>query len=211
MAVEVPALRAVDLPEPRRRGFEDPVVEVRQVDDKDWAILKKLDYHASTQDFQVPKEEETDFASVPRVFAWFLPRYGRYTPAAILHDHLWKVEVRDGNLSLRDADGIFRQAMRELGVPFLRRWIMWAAVRWGALSKPGGRRDWLGEAPRVLLVTLLALPIVAPAAAVILLTLPIFYLFELLVWVPLKVSQRVKARRGEGIEKVNKPALRLKM
>jgi hypothetical protein len=209
MAVEMPELRTTDQPMGRIRGFEDPVVEVRQVGDKNWATLRVLDYRGSTQDFQVPKEEETDFASVPRVFVWFLPRYGRYTPAAILHDHLWKYEVPAGTLSLRDADGIFRQAMRELGVPFLRRWIMWAAVRWGALAKPGGRRDWLGEAPRVLLVSVVALPIVAPAAAVILLTLPIFYLLELVVWVPLKVSQRVKARWGERIKKVNKPTLRI--
>jgi Protein of unknown function (DUF1353) len=80
-----------------------------------------------------------------------------------------------------DADGIFRAAMRELEVPFLRRRIMWAAVRWGALTKPDGRRGWWKEAWRVALVTAVALPIVAPAAIVILLTLPIFYLLELLL------------------------------
>ncbi|HEY5988130.1 MAG TPA: DUF1353 domain-containing protein [Streptosporangiaceae bacterium] len=80
--------------------------------------------------FCVPVGERTDFASVPRVFVCFLPRYGRYTKAAILHDYLWSVKISVGDISRLNAGGIFRQAMRDLGVPFLRRWIMRAAVRW---------------------------------------------------------------------------------
>jgi hypothetical protein len=33
----------------------------------------------------VEEVDDTDFASIPRVFVWFLPRYGRYTLAAIYH------------------------------------------------------------------------------------------------------------------------------
>jgi hypothetical protein len=83
---------------------------------------------------------ETDFASVPRVFVWFLPQYGRYTKAAVLHDYLWRDAVPAGQLTLAEADGISRRAMWELGVPFLRHWMMWGAVRIGALIKPGGRQ-----------------------------------------------------------------------
>jgi hypothetical protein len=39
-----------------------------------------------------------------------------------------------------------------------------------------------------------ALPIVAPAAAVII-TLPVFYLVELLVWLPLKLTHAIRTRR----------------
>ena len=56
----------------------------------------------------------TDFASVPRFFVWFIPRYGRYTKAAIIHDHLWRDQVGKGAICFRDADGLFRQAMRSL-------------------------------------------------------------------------------------------------
>jgi hypothetical protein len=48
-----------------------------------------------------------------------------------------------------------------------------------------GRKNWWKQAWRVALVTIVALPIVAPAAAVIIVTLPVFYLVELLVWLPL--------------------------
>jgi Protein of unknown function (DUF1353) len=193
-------------------GFDpDCTVDVRETDDTAWETLRALTYHGKVQDFIVPEHEPTDFASVPRMFVWFLPRYGRYTRAAILHDHLWRVAVPDGQISRLDADGLFRQAMRELGVPFLRRWIMWTAVRWGALTKPDGRQGWWKEAWRVGLVTLLALPLLLPAAAVIAVTLPIFYLLELLAWLPLRVTHAIRTRSGRAAKRVNAPALRWKL
>lgn len=185
-------------------------VDVRQVDDTFWVTLTPLVYQGRTQRFVVPAGNRTDFASVPRPFVWFLPRYGRYTKAAVLHDYLWSVAVPAGVLTRSDADGIFRRAMRELKVPFLRRWIMWSAVRWGALAKADGRRGWLADSWRVLLFTVLALPIVVPAATVILLTLPVFALVELLVWLPLLVNHRIRAARDRPAKQVNPPSLRLK-
>ena len=83
-----------------------------------------------------------------------------------------------------------------------------AAVRW--LAKADGRRGWLADSWRVLLYTVLALPIVAPAAVVILLTLPVFALVELLAWLPLLANQRIRAARGQPAKQVNPPSLRLK-
>jgi hypothetical protein len=153
----------------------------------------------------VPADEPTDFASVPRIFVWFIPRYGRYTPAAILHDHLCRTQVPD-SISRLEADGIFRQAMRELGVPFLRRWIMWAAVRWGALATGNGRKGWWREAWRVLLISLVAVPIIAPAAAVILVTIAVFYIVELIIWLPLELARTTRERQGQPVKKVNAPS-----
>ena len=155
-------------------------VDVRQIDDQDWAILRALTYYARTEDFVVPVQEHTDFASVPREFVWFIPRYGRYTKAAILHDYLCSVCVPAGRVSRIEADGIFRQAMRELGVPFLRRWIMWAGVRLGALTNAAGREKWWTQAWRVALIAAVALPVVTPAAVVIAISFLVFYLIEFL-------------------------------
>jgi hypothetical protein len=139
------------------------------------------------------------------MFVWLLPRYGRYTKAAILHDHLWGEEV-PRTISRRDADGIFRQAMRQLEVPFLRRWIMWAAVRWGALVTPDGRRGWLKEAPRVLLVTILAAPIVFPPAVLVMVALVLFWGIEWIVYVPLRLVEKAKSRPGRPVPKrTNRP------
>src|SRR5262245_37790872 len=102
-----------------------------------WTLVESFSYRAGQETFTVPAGFVTDFASVPRVFVWLLPRYGRWTQAAILHDYLRGV-ARTGRIRKSDADNIFNRAMRELNVPFLRRWVMWAAVRFAA-----GPTSWL--------------------------------------------------------------------
>jgi len=211
MTIETPR-QGGDARSQRSLGFPPgSTVDVRQVGDQDWKTLRALPYYAKTEDFEVPVHEGTDFASVPRVFVWFIPRYGRYTKAAILHDYLCRVAVPAGRISRIDADGIFRQAMRELGVPFLRRWIMWAAVRLGALTNPAGRKKWWTEAWRVALVAAIALPVVAPAAAVIAVSFLVFYFIELLFWIPLEVAHGIRERRHRRAKKVNRPELRWKL
>ena len=189
--------------------FREPSdVVVQQLDDSNWEVRQALRYEGLRQEWTVPAGSGTDFASVPRVFVWFLPRYGRYTKAAILHDLLWRRFAATGEMRWVDADGVFRRAMRELGVPFLRRWMMWTAVRWAALFKPRGREGWLGQAPRVLLFTVLAAPFVLPPAAVIVVALALFWFLEWLVYVPLRLSALVQRRfMHRSPKRVNAPRL----
>src|SRR5438128_8684285 len=114
-------------------GFTTDLV-AKQVGDVNWELVEPLVYEGNTHTFTVPAGSSTDFASVPGLFQWLLPRSGRYTKAAVLHDSLWRGKS-SVSVSRSDADGIFRRAMSELGVPFLRRWVMWAAVRWDSLWK----------------------------------------------------------------------------
>lgn len=212
MAIETPVPGAEEARPQWPRGFPRPFpVDVQQVSEQDWKTLRTLTYYATTEDFEVPAHQGTDFASVPRVFVWFIPRYGRYTKAAILHDYLCREYVPSGRISRIDADGIFRQAMRELGVPFLRRWIMWAAVRLGALTNAAGRKRWWAETWRVALISIVALPIVTPAAAVIVVTLLVFYLVEVIAWIPLTAVRGIRERRDLSAKKVNRPELRWKL
>lgn len=67
----------------------------------------------------------TDLASVPGILLWFVPRYGQHTLPALLHDQLVDYDLADRR---EKADRIFRDAMGEQGVRFLRRWLMWTAV-----------------------------------------------------------------------------------
>lgn len=190
--------------------FEVPDdVVVRQVDDQNWELRSELRYRGKVDRWAVPVGSGTDFASVPRAFVWFLPRYGRYTRAAILHDHLWRTRAAAGEMSWVDADAVFRRAMRELGVPFLRRWIMWAAVRWAALGKPRGLDGWWRESWRVLLVTVVAAPFVVPPGLLILLSLVLFWALEAVLWVPLKLAERVRRRSGADAKEVVPPELDL--
>jgi Protein of unknown function (DUF1353) len=188
-------------------GFlEGTVVDVEEISEQKWKLLKQMDYQGARELFQVPAGQTTDFASVPRIFVWFLPRYGRYTKAAILHDYLWEEKVPKG-MSRLDADGLFRQAMRELNVPFLRRWIMWAAVRWAALFKSDGRAGWLKEFPRVLFFTLIGVFVILPPVVPILFSLLVFHIMEWIAWVPLKIQNAMKSKMHKPETRVNKPSL----
>ena len=149
-------------------GFESPYpAAVTQTSPTGWRLLATVTYHGSTQTFAVPYGQETDLASTPRTLRALFPPYGSYTAAVILHDWLWRVEAPAGRLTYRDADGLLRQAMGTLGVPPVRRWAMWAAVRWGALlTRRGGHRGWWRDAPKVLGMTVVVLPlVVAPVVA----------------------------------------------
>jgi hypothetical protein len=172
----------------------DAEVVVKQLDNENWEVKATLRYAGASDSFEVPIGQGTDFASVPRLFAWFLPRYGSYTMAAILHDYLWRECAAKGEMDWVDADGLFRRAMRELKVPFVRRWIMWTAVRWAALFKPRGRRGWLRESWRVVLFTLVAAPFVLPPAVLILIALLLFYVLELLAWAAIEGVSAVRSR-----------------
>ena len=190
-------------------GFPDgPNVDVREIDARRWEVLKEFKYLAQEDSYTVAVGQPTDFASVPRAFIWFIPSYGKYTKAAILHDHLCDLAKR-GQFNRRDADGIFRQAMRVLGVAFLRRWIMWAAVRWGAVVSPEGRKGWLKDSWRVLLISIPVLLLLGPAALVVLLTLLLWFVVELLFWIPLEIVKRFKQKRNRAAKKVNPPTLSL--
>jgi hypothetical protein len=120
---------------------------------------------------------------VPGLFTWLVPRYGRFTKAAILHDFLCD-EAKEGRFIRSQADGIFRRVMRELGVGFIRRWVMWAAVRLGS--------GWGVFQPNLwqfLLVLLIAAPTAAfvlTPTVVILVALAVFWIVELLFFLGLK-------------------------
>jgi len=83
---------------------------------------------------------ETDLATVPWFLRWFVPAYGRHSLAALLHDHL----LENGHrlvppVSRVRADEIFLAALGDLGVPLVRRHLMWAAVNLETRLGRGGR------------------------------------------------------------------------
>ena len=177
----------------------DVVVKPIRPDGRRWELVQPFTYIGARDSFVVPAGFTTDFASVPRVFVWLLPSYGRWTQAAILHDYLWDL-ARRGKFRKHDADGIFNRALRELGVPYLRRWVMWAAVR--LASGPG---DLLAPGPvellKVVAVIVPTLVIVAVPAAVVLVAIVVIGILEWIAYLPLRLLRR---RRDKP---VNRPAL----
>ncbi|MGY1773491.1 DUF1353 domain-containing protein [Blastococcus sp. SYSU D00813] len=109
----------------------------------------------------------TDLATVPRIFWALLPPQGVYERAAVLHDWLC-VELarahrdrRPPMVSSRDVDGLFRRVMRECGVGFATRWLMWLGVRLGAAANPVRRAGLLRDLPLMAAVAVPALLLVA--------------------------------------------------
>jgi hypothetical protein len=192
----------------------DSDVRVKQVDAKNWELLAPLTYQGKFESYTAPAGMSTDFASVPRLFVWLIPRYGVYTKAAILHDYLWREQAAKGHMPWADADGMFRRAMRELGVAFLRRWITWSAVRAASiLFKPGGRRGWMEDLLLTVLFAGLGLVFVALPGAMILVVLGVFYVLEQLIWLSIKAGGAFRTRvlRAPTKKRLNRPRLRLTM
>jgi len=78
----------------------------------------------------VPLGFETDFASVPRVLWSVLPPWGRYSPAAVVHD--WLYFNRQNIFAKRKcADKVFYWLMKKFRVPWWKRRVMYLGVRIG--------------------------------------------------------------------------------
>jgi hypothetical protein len=156
--------------------FDDETrVLVEALDAEHWKTLRDITYGPYT----VPAGFRTDFASVPRVAVWLIPRFGRFTLAAILHDYLLTL-VRAGSLASVEADRVFREALAGLDTPPVRQWLMWTGVRWGAAASPYRRAGWWRTAPQVLGMTVAVLStVVIPVAVVaVALGLAVYSLFE---------------------------------
>lgn len=123
---------------PFRKWASDRPAEVllRQVDALTFRLVQPFRYDDGARRFDVPEGDVTDLASVPRFLTWLVPRYGRHTLAALLHDHLQD----DTAVSSVEADVVFRDAMADTGVPVARRWLMWSAV--------AVRTEWVAEGLR---------------------------------------------------------------
>lgn len=146
-------------------GFESPFpVAVSQIGAREWELTAPLVYHGNRRIFTAPVGSTTDFASVPQSLRGLI-RFDEVA-SAVFHDRLWRYWVPHSagypatdQVTYRDADGLLRQALMAQNVGLLRRWIIWAGVRLGALARPGGRHQWWRDAPAVLGISLLMLPV----------------------------------------------------
>jgi hypothetical protein len=122
---------------PNEMRFTAPL-DVRQVGSDKWMTLRAFSFyvtHDHKEVITVPNGFITDFASVPPVARWLIPKSGRHNQAAVLHDFLYqnlrnKWKDWDGKKYTRkECDEHFLEAMRILGVNWLKRYTMYRAVR----------------------------------------------------------------------------------
>lgn len=159
----VPARPSVTPPEPGGGFSPESITLTEGPGDDEWTMLDDLhwvgEFRRKIVHLTVPGPFETDLASVPRALTWLIPRYGKYTKAAVLHDYYCtyfrdehiellptraqvfdqKTAAKDETETLElkdrsDADEIFRWTMRELGVGPTTRTYMWTAVSFATLT-----------------------------------------------------------------------------
>jgi hypothetical protein len=109
--------------------FTDELIVSPLPDGRTWVIRSDFGYdigeEGSGMTIHVPIGFKTDFASVPRLLWAFIPRWGKYGNAAVIHDILYW----DQKYPRKEADTIFLEAMTVLNVSKLLRHVIYYAVR----------------------------------------------------------------------------------
>ena len=113
---------------------------VRQVNSREWILLEDLEYHVGSPDsgdvILVPKGFVTDFASSPKWTWWLVPPFGRYSPASVLHDFLYRNHIK----TKQESDNIMLEAMIVMDVPrWQRNLIHWSVRTFGNSSWKKGK------------------------------------------------------------------------
>jgi hypothetical protein len=116
-----------------KRISYDGYFDIRNISEDTYELLSDGVFHIPGYgEVTVKKGFRFDGASVPKIF-WSLigsPFTGKYILAALLHDALYASE----HLSRWRADWIFLCYLKQLGVGWFKRNVMWGAVRGGGGS-----------------------------------------------------------------------------
>ncbi len=105
--------------------------ELEILDDFKFKLLRSFEFHVgeypSEDIITVPVGFITDLASVPKILWSILPPHGKWAKAAIIHDYLYSVH---NNFKTRtQSDKVFLEGMKVLEVPYIKRILMYLAVR----------------------------------------------------------------------------------
>ena len=110
--------------------FTEVLLVSPMIDGKTWIIQRDFGYdvgeEGSEEVINVPVGFATDFASVPRLFWVFIPRWGRYGNAAVIHDYCYW----DQRYDRKRSDEIFLEGMTVLNVKGWQETVIYYAVRY---------------------------------------------------------------------------------
>jgi hypothetical protein len=96
---------------------------------KTWELVEDFTVETSKGTIIIPKGFKTDLASSPRLAWIFIPPFGRYTLAAIVHDYLCEIKM----FSRKENDVIFYEKMLDYGTYKWKAKIMYSSVRFYAI------------------------------------------------------------------------------
>jgi len=133
-------------------------------------LEKRFSKHSGFDDIREVRPRDlvpaTDLVSVPRPLRWFAGRYGDHTAAALVHDRFIGIEKTDlpkpiPEMTDAHADRFFRFMLHDTGIPWIRRWVMWAGVAFRT------RFNAVKTAPRPVVGWAKTLSVVVWAAAIV--------------------------------------------
>jgi len=107
-------------------SFTSPLV-VEYLGEHKWKLVHAFEYYREPGTIKIPAGFITDFASIPKTFWSILSPYGKHGKAAVVHDYLYFINKE---YDRKQADDIFKEAMKVLGVNWLVRGIIYNVVRW---------------------------------------------------------------------------------
>ena len=91
---------------------------------KSWIVVEDFRYQEDSAFVRVPKGFVTDFASIPRFLWQFLPQWGLYGWAAVIHDYLYTSQ----RMPRWKADRVLLRVMEICRVPRWQRYVIYGAV-----------------------------------------------------------------------------------
>lgn len=120
-----------------------PVV-VSNADDKRDMLVDGLSWQigASNRFVRIPAGFVTDYASIPPGLRMLLPKRGRYSRAAVVHDYLYWSQI----CTRAQSDNILAIGMKESAVPGIKSWAIHTGVDLGGSSAWNGTRPRRAEA-----------------------------------------------------------------
>ena len=121
-------------------SFTSPLVVSPMPDGRTWKLHRSFTYHISSKrskdKITVPSGFITDFASIPWFLWTFLPYWGKYGKAAVIHDRLYQTH----QFSRRMSDLIFYEAMLAGGTKKWKARVMyWGVECFGWLAWKCGK------------------------------------------------------------------------
>jgi hypothetical protein len=126
-------------------AFSHPLVPLRRTGPRRGEITEPFTFHSAIVGVvTVEVGFDTDYASVPRGLWNLYPPDGAYTEAAVIHDALYwhQATAEHGGkpVTRAQADAVFLEAMKALGIGWVTRHILYRAVR------VGGGKAWADNA-----------------------------------------------------------------
>ena len=132
-----------------RDSFKTPLIVEVMDGGKTFRLYNRFTYLWKLGDIEIGVGAGfvTDFASIPRIARWLIPKLGRYNKAAVVHDAIYQNQasyppttfwLSGVEFARSEADLVFLDGMRDLGVVKWKRTLMYWAVRmcgWMAWKK----------------------------------------------------------------------------